>query len=352
MIGDPGGARHPSAIMAAVPAPRPILGYALVSGAALLAAVNATFGKIVMESGGLSALRVSEVRATGAALLVVGGLALLRRPHLRPSARELPLLVAFGVVGVALAQFFYFSSIERVSIGVALLVVNLAIVLVALWSRFCGGELVHRRLWAAIVLSLAGLALVVQVWRGLAFSAVGLGAALLASVCYTAYILLADRGVRSGRSPSFLLGWAFIFAALFWAVVQPWWTFPDHLVANDVSLLGRLEGSTGPVWALFAYMVPLGTVAPFVLVTSAMRHLPPTHVVVANVLEPVFGALVAFAWLTERLGPVEIAGGILVLAGVALAQSARTSRLRTRLEAAPPRPQVEGTPAAVGERCA
>ena len=311
---------------------RPLLGYGLVAVAALLAAVNGTLGKIVMESGDLSALRVSEVRATGAALLLLVGIALLGRSQVRPSRREILFLALFGLVGLALAPYLYFASIERLYIGVALLIVNFAIVLVALWSRLYGGEAVHGRVWAAIVLALAGLALVVKLWEGLAFDALGIGTALVAALVYAAYIVLSDRGVRSGRPPSFLIAWGFVFAALFWAAVQPWWTFPTDLVTNDVSLLGRLDASSGPVWLLLAYMIPFGTVAPFILVTSAFRFLPATHVVVANVLEPVFGAAVAFAWLNERLGPVQIVGAVLVLAGVVLAQSARTSQVRRRPE--------------------
>jgi drug/metabolite transporter (DMT)-like permease len=64
----------------------------------------------------------------------------------------------------------------------------------------------------------------------------------------------------------------------------------------------------------------------FVLLAAALRYIPPTHVVVAAVLEPVFGALVAFAWLGETLAPLQVAGGVLVLAAVVLGQSAREER--------------------------
>ena len=65
---------------------------------------------------------------------------------------------------------------------------------------------------------------------------------------------------------------------------------------------------------------------PFVLVVSALHHVPATRVTVVAMLEPVLAALVACAWLGEEIGRVQIAGGLIVLAGVVLAQTARVRR--------------------------
>src|SRR5687768_18008918 len=51
--------------------------------------------------------------------------------------------------------------------------------------------------------------------------------------------------------------YGFLFASLFWAVVQPWWTFPASVVDDAAS------GAWGlPVWSLMAWMVVLGTIVP------------------------------------------------------------------------------------------
>ncbi|MDQ3893089.1 MAG: DMT family transporter, partial [Actinomycetota bacterium] len=94
------------------------------------------------------------------------------------------------------------------------------------------------------------------------------------------------------------------------------------LLDDDVSFLGRLAAHTAPVWLLLIY-VAFGTVGVYVLYAAALRYIPPTHVVLVAVLEPVFGAFVAFAWLGETLAPLQLAGGVLVLAAVVLAQSTR-----------------------------
>ncbi|MDQ3889505.1 MAG: DMT family transporter [Actinomycetota bacterium] len=301
---------------------RPLLGYGLVGVASFLGGVNAILGKVVMTSGGLTPERVSQLRAAGAALVLLVAVALFDRRKVFFTRREVAFLAVFGVFGLAAAQFLYYTSLQRVPVGPALLIVNFAIVLVAVWARFFGGGRVQRRLWLAIALTLVGLSLLAQVWRGLAFDAVGIGAALLAAFTYAFYILVAERGVHAGRHGFFLVAWGFFFASAFWAIAEPWWTFPYHLLGARVSLLGALSDWTAPVWLLFGPIIPF-TIATFALPAAALRYLPATRVVIVAVLEPVFGALVAFVWLDESLALVQLAGGVLVLAGVLAAATAR-----------------------------
>jgi drug/metabolite transporter (DMT)-like permease len=70
-------------------------------------------------------------------------------------------------------------------------------------------------------------------------------------------------------------------------------------------------------------MVVLGTIVPFFLLVSALRHLSATTVGIVAMLEPVAGAVVAWAWLGESLGGVQLAGAAIVLAAIGLAQTAR-----------------------------
>jgi drug/metabolite transporter (DMT)-like permease len=84
--------------------------------------------------------------------------------RLRLSRRELPYIVSFGVAGFAFVQWFYFLAINRLAIGVALLIEYLAPLLVALWARFFYKETVRRCIWVALGLALTGLALIVNVF--------------------------------------------------------------------------------------------------------------------------------------------------------------------------------------------
>jgi drug/metabolite transporter (DMT)-like permease len=303
---------------------RPALGYGLVVFAVALWSLNATVAKIVVDSGGLTPLRLAEVRGTGAALLLFGGVALLRPRSLRVSGREAAYLAVFGICGLAFVHFFYFTAITHLDIGIALVIQYLAPVLVALWARFFVHEPVRRRLWVALALALAGLTLVAEVWNGGGtLDGVGVAAALAGAFAYALYILMAEHSVRGGRDVFSLLAWGFLFAALFWAVVQPWWSFPEGVLASDASLLGRLDDFDLPVWLLIAYIVVLGTVVPFICMITALRHIPATRATVVAMVEPVLAGVVAYAWLGEEISGEQIAGGLLVLAAIVLAQTAR-----------------------------
>ena len=301
---------------------RPALGYAMVLTAATLWALNGAVSKVILQSGGVTSERLTEVRATGAFLLLVAVLLVWRRSTLRVTLGELPFLAVFGVAGLAFVAWFYFVAIERLEIGIALLIQYVAPVLVALYARYVLHEPVRRRIWAALALAIAGLALLLQLWQGLVLDGIGVLASIGAAVTFALYILMADRGIRR-RTSSSLLAYGFLFAALFWAVVQPWMSFPWDLLDDSVSLLGRLESIELPVWLLMAWMVVVGTIVPFGLLVGALRHVSPTRAGILAMFEPVAGTAIAYAWLREELDPIQLVGAAVVLCGIGLAQTAR-----------------------------
>ena len=300
---------------------RPALGYAMTLAAAMLFGFNGAVSKVVLSSG-LGSLRLSEVRSTGAALGLLVGLAILAPRRLRIRREEWRFFVLFGALGLTFVQLFYFLAIHRLPVGIALLIEYIAPLLVALWARYAVHQVVRRRIWIALALALAGLAGVVQIWQGLALDGLGIAFAVADMVAFAVYILLAEHGVRR-RDPISVSGFGFVVSAVFWALVQPWWSFPARVVGHDVSLLGRLDSWHLPLWALVLWVIVMGTIVPFGLVVSALRHLPATRVGIVAMLEPVAAAVVAWAWLGESLNAAQLAGGVVVLAGIVLAQTAR-----------------------------
>jgi drug/metabolite transporter (DMT)-like permease len=300
----------------------PLVGYVMVLVAATFFGVNGSVAKVALSSG-LSSLRLTEARCAGACagLMVI---ALVRSPSaLRLRREEVLRLAVFGVCGVALVQLFYFLAIHRLAIGIALLIQYLGPLFVAIYARLFVHERVRRRIWAALALSLTGLTLMVELWRGVALDGLGVAFALTSAVVFAAYLLLAEYEVGL-RDPISLMAWGFLFATLFWTVAQPWWSFPAGRVARTVSLQGRLAGWHLPVWALVLWVVAIGTIVPFVLIAAALRHVSATRVGIAAMLEPVVATIVAWAWLRETLDAVQLAGACVVLAAILLAQTARS----------------------------
>src|SRR4051794_8412786 len=301
---------------------RPRLGYAMAAAAALLWGINGAVSKTILSTG-LSSERLAQVRSLGAAVGLFAVLAVLAPRRLRLTRRELPYVATFGICGLAFVQWFYFLAIHRLAIGVALLIEYLAPLLVALWARFARHERVRRRIWVALALALMGLGLIVNVFGGGAsLSSAGLAFALGGAFAYALYVLLAEH-VVGGRDAVSLLAWGFLFASVFWAVVVPWWSFPAHALTADTSLGGTLASHHAPVWLLAAWMIVLGTIAPFFLLVSALRHVSATTAGTVAMLEPVVGAIVGWLWLNESLDAVQLVGAGIVLFAVGLAQSAR-----------------------------
>jgi drug/metabolite transporter (DMT)-like permease len=300
---------------------RPAIGYAMVISAALLFALNGTVSKVVLQSG-ISPLELTQVRATGAFLAFALVLALTRRESLRLTRRELPYLVVFGIAGVALVQWLYFVSISRLPIGIALLIEYIAPILIALWAWAVFKETIRRRIWVALALAIVGLSIVVEAWSGITLDGLGVAASLAAAVAYAVYVLMAERAVR-WRDPASLTAFGFLFAGLFWAVVQPLWQFPTYRLDDSVSLLGHLERFSLPVWILLLYIVVAGTMITFLLVAAALRHISATRVGIVAMLEPVAASAVAFLWLGESFGTAQLIGGGIVLTAILLAQTAR-----------------------------
>src|SRR5262245_10250269 len=262
----------------------PGVGYAMAASAALLWAVNGTVSKVILASG-ISSLRLTQVRITGPLLGFVLVLLVTAPQRLRVTRRELPFLAVWGIGGLTFVQWFYFLAIHRLAIGIALLIEYVAPLLVALWARFVYHEPVRRRIWLALALALAGLALIVDIGIGGAISGAGLVFALTAAAAYMLYLLLSERAVGD-RGADALLFWGFGFATLFFSLLAPWWSFPGRSFRAETSLLGHLSDWHLPVWLLVAYMVCLGTIVPFFLLVSALRQLPATRVAIIAMLEP------------------------------------------------------------------
>jgi len=300
---------------------RPALGYAFTLAAAGLFAVNGTVSTLALQAG-IPPTRLTALRCTGAAVLLVLALGAASPRRLRVRAAELPLLALFGVVGVALTQFLYYVAIGRLPVGIALVFEMTAPVFIALYVWLVRRRPVRSRVWLALLLSLAGLALVAQVWRGGgSLDPLGVAAALAAALCLATYYLVGERGTAE-RDPVTLTCWSFVAAALFWAVAAPWWAFDADVLGHQVPLsAGDLRA---PLWLLVGWIVVLGAVAPFWLSVAALPHLPPTTAGLVATVEPVFASVVAWVWVEQVLTGWQVAGGLVVLTGIALAQTART----------------------------
>jgi drug/metabolite transporter (DMT)-like permease len=309
------------------------VGFGLVVLGATLFIVNAGVSRVALRAG-VEPLTLTTVRVTGTALVLLVFAAAFRRTALRPPTGRLGLLlVLHGAIGVAALQWTYFVALDRLPVGMALLLEYQAPILVALWARFVQHERVRGRMWLGLGLALVGLALMMGIWRGLAFDAIGVLAGLGAAVSFAVYFLVGEHGVGL-LDPLRVILWSFLVGSAALNLLSPVTDFPTGLLDDQVSLLGRLSEYDVPVWSLLVWVVVLGTLVPFGVELLALQHLRATTVTMVAMLEPVGVSALGWIWFFESLDAIALVGGLAVVAGILLAQTAR----RAHVMIEPPHP--------------
>lgn len=299
------------------------IGYALYLIGTVLFALNGTVVKTILLSG-VSVARLSEIRAGGAFVILFIIVAIMRPRALKIQRSEWGLLLAYGVIGLSMTQFLYFVAIERLPIGVALIIEFTAPIFVVLWARFGQHKVVRSTVWVGLALALCGLALIAQIWQGFVLDGLGAAAAFGAAMALALFYILGEQQQRSGvkRDALSLTMWGMAGATLFWTIVQPWWTFPwGDLAGTSAPLTG--SGPQLPIPFLTAWMVIMGTVVPFTLAMTSLMYITASQASIVGMLEPVFASVIAWIALAEVLTPAQIVGGVIVLTGVYLAERGR-----------------------------
>ncbi|WP_169079869.1 EamA family transporter [Microcella alkalica] len=300
------------------------MGYLLAVAAAVLFGANGSVTKIMMEAG-LSPAQVTQFRLLGTAIVAGLVLVVVDRAAFRLPRRQWPVMIVLGIVGVAVLQATYAAAVQRLPVGIALLLEYTAVLMVALVAFFFFKEQVKTRLWVAIALVLVGLAVVARVWSS-ELDALGVVLAIGAAVCLAAYFLIGERQVAktSALAVSF---WTMTIATVFWSFVSGWWELDASVFTQPVDIGGVGGELVVPMLLPLLWNVVLGTFAPFLLSLAALRFLPATAAGIVASSEVIFAFAVAWLWLGETLDVVQIVGAAVVLAGVILAQTARAGKV-------------------------
>ena len=282
--------------------------FGLASAAAF--GTSGTFAKGLLGAGWSPAAAVT-VRIIGAALvLVVPALVMLRgRWHLL--RRNAVLVVTFGLFAMAACQLFYFNAVRTLSVGVALLLEYLGIVLVVVWLWLRRGQTPRRWTMVGIVASIGGLLLVLDVTGGMHVDVAGVLWGLAAAVGLATYFVLSARDA-TGLPPLVLaaagmvVGAVGLVAAGLLGLVPMRWTTGDVLFA----------GSLVPWWAPIVGLCVLSTAFAYATGVTATRRLGSKVASFLGLTEVLASILVAWLLLGEMPMPVQLLGGVLIIGGV------------------------------------
>lgn len=292
---------------------------------AFIFSVNGIVSKLVLTNG-LSSWRLAQIRAVGAAIIMVSYMLIFKRNELKVSRREIPQLLIYGAVGIALVNVGYFIAISRMPVGIALIIEMTAPVWVAVWVKFVRKEFVANSMWLALLVSISGLILVAQVWDGLTLDGIGLLTAFISAFTLASYLLIGEK-IKKRHSASGMLTWGFIGASVFWLITVPIWSYPTEIFSKKIDVQGQLSGVLAPGWVLVLWVVILGTVLPYIFVVEGLRRSSATVAGAISMSEAVIAGAIAWIWLNESWNLIQLIGAAFVITGIFLAERSRSTQI-------------------------
>ena len=272
----------------------------------------AAFGKLAYDEGATVGTLLA-VRFTLAAALFW-----LLTPFREVRAlgrRDFGIALGLGMCGYALQAGCYFAALDRIDASVLGLLVYTYPVMVAVAAALIGRERLDARRAAALVLASAGLVLVLAGSGGGTLDPLGAALGLGAALVYCVYILVSD-SVSMRVRPQVLAAIVCTGAAV-------------TLTAGSAAL-GQLRPGelTLAGWGWLACLAVVSTVGAISLFFAGLKRVGPTMAAILSTAEPVVTVVLVFLLFGESLGPIQVIGGLLVLAATPTA----------RLSAAPDRP--------------
>ena len=293
------------------------LGFAFASAASF--GLSGSLARGLMDAGWSSAAAVS-VRILLAAVVLAPLAVVQLRGRWELLRRNLPLVGVYGLLAVAGCQLAFFNAVERMPVGVALLIEYMSPVAVIGWLWLTRGQRPGPRTVAGALLAIAGLALVLDLVSGTDVDGIGIIWAFGAMVGVTAYFLiyareddglppvvLAAAGLTVGGAALLLMGVVGVlpFAATtaavhFGSVTVAWWL--------PVLALGVVTAALAYVTGIAATRRLGSRLASFVALTEVL-------------------AALGFAWVLLGQAPrsIQLLGGALVLLGVVIVKSGERS---------------------------
>ena len=285
-----------------------IVGFLAVGTAASIWGTLGLFAKILYAEG-VSFEALVAVRASlgwAAMLLFV----LLRRGagSLRVVRRDLLFLFPLGILGIGAFYWLYFFTVRESTVGTAAILLYSSPAFVALLAWIFLNETLGLLRLLALTLTFGGIFLVVGEYDPgtLEVSPLVLTAGLLSGLTYGLYSIF-GKPMAGHLEPAVILSYALGFGSLL-------------LVLAALPTFYTLVGLSSRSYALLFMLAVVHTALAFGLYTVGLKRLDAGQAAIVATVEPVVAGAIGVVLLGEKLTALKVIGGLLVLAGAALAQ--------------------------------
>jgi drug/metabolite transporter (DMT)-like permease len=301
------------------------VGLSFAIASALSFALSGPLAKALMDAGWSPTAAVTARMAGGAVVMAVFA-TVVKPDWIREAFAHRKTVIAYGIVPVAGAQLCYYNAVGHLSVGVALLLEYTAPLLVVGWLWATTRCRPTTMTLAGVVIAIAGIVLVLDVFSGAQINAVGVAWALAAAVCAACYFMMSDEVTAdgSGLNSITLAASGLIVGATTVALLGVSGVMPMTFATNDTVVAGLTMSWIVPVIALGVITTALA----YTLGIMGIARLRPRFASLVGLAEVLFAVLAAWLLLGQAMTLSQAVGGAVVLVGLALArQGDRSERV-------------------------
>ncbi|ADU08206.1 MULTISPECIES: EamA family transporter [Micromonospora] len=310
------------------------LGLALLS--AITFATSGTFARPLI-TGEWSAVAVVIARVGIAALVLAVPAVLALRGRWTVLRRNAGSVVLFGLLGVATAQACFFNAVRYLPVGVALLLEYLGIVLVVGWMWLVHGQRPRLLTVAGSVTALCGLGLVLDLTGAGRLDPVGVLWGLGAGVGLAGYFVIAGR-IDAGLPSVVMASAGMAVGAVALLLLGGLGALPLAAGTADVTFGGHRVSWLVPIAGLSL----IAAVVAYLAGVAGTRLLGARLSSFVGLTEVMFAVLIAWLVLDELPSLIQLAGGALILGGVALVRADELRGTPSTSATAPAEPVLTG----------
>jgi drug/metabolite transporter (DMT)-like permease len=284
-----------------------VFGYLYILIGTTLWGVSSVVAKSLFNIG-LPPGELVLIRLTLATLALLIFSLLFDRKRIFISLKDLPYFFILGFVGVAGMQFTYYYTISKIQVGPAVLLQYLQPVWVAVYASLFQKEPLTKGKAVSLLLAILGCYLVVGGYEFdlLRLNKIGILSGLTASLFFTFYTLYGEKGLKKYDSWTLIL-YGFGFGTIFYWILLS----PLRFITSGYSL---------KMWLAFIYIAIFATLLPFGFYFKGIERVRATRASITATWEPVVAGMTAYFVLGELLYPLQVLGGIGVIAAIVLLQ--------------------------------
>ena len=287
-------------------------GFVLALFSAATFGTSGTFARSLIDSGWSPAAAVAIRISIAAVLLAIPAVVTLRG-RWTVMWRNIRIVTIYGLVAIAGCQVFFFNAVQHLSVGVALLLEYMGIILIVGWLWIRNGQRPRRLTIAGSVAAVLGLVLVLNLVGDTHIDLVGVLWGLAAAVGLAVFFVLSAKSDPE-LPPLAMASGGMTIGAVTLLILGVVGAQPMSASTDDVDFAGHQVSWLVPVVGLSLVAAAIAYVAGI----AATRILGSKLASFVGLTEVLFAVLFAWLLLGEVPTAMQLLGGMLILAGVAL----------------------------------